>query len=1065
MDVSSYLSEVNKQFLTGIAKEHAYRGYLKNLLESILPGVIATNEPKRIDCGSPDYVLTREGKEIPIGYIEAKDIGEPLEGKKHKEQFDRYRDALSNLIITDYLDFHFYREGERTVSIRVAEVKDGKINPLPESFETFTSYIKDFAIFIGQSIKSPEKLAKMMAGKARLLANIIHNALDSDEESSANNDLYAQYEGFRQVLIHDIDTKAFADIYAQTVAYGMFAARLHDPTLPTFSREEAAKLIPTSNPFLRKLFQYIAANDLDDRIVWIVDSLVEVFLATNVAALMEQHGKGTKRHDPVIHFYETFLAEYDPKLRKARGVWYTPEPVVKFIVRAVDGILKTEFGLSEGLADSSKTTIKVDMPVVRGRGKDRATRIEKVEREVHRVQILDPSCGTGTFLAEAVRHIYEDFESMPGIWPQYVRDDLIPRLHGFELLMASYAMAHLKMDMLLRETGYEAKGDQRFNIFLTNALEEHHPDTATLFASWLSDEAQSANYIKRDTPVMVVIGNPPYSGHSANRGKWIASLLTDYKQEPGGGKLKERNSKWLNDDYVKFIRYGQFFVERNHEGVLAYISNNGFLDNPTFRGMRWHLLTTFDKIFVINLHGSVKKKDGNFDENKDENVFDIEQGVSINLFVKTGRKKKGQLAKLFYYSVHGSRKKKYKLLAESALDAFEFKNIDLRSPSYLFTQFETKGQSVYEKGFSLKELFVVQSIGIATARDSFCIKFSENEVKKLVGDFSLMQIEDAREKYQLGKDVRDWKVEWAKADLLKSNIDENKVEKIFYRPFDERYTYYTGNSRGFHCMPRNDVMQHLVSGENIGICFNRRVEENRRFTDVFLFKGIVQLHSLSIKEANSIAPIFVSKEGICGEKIANFNDEIITKISRIIKVPFSLEMSNNKESFSALDVVDYIYSILHSPAYREKYNEFLCSDYPRIPYPDNVNMFWNLVQLGNELRQVHLLESVLLNKAITSYPKVGDNTVTRKILSKDWELYDVDRSLGRIWINDEQYFDQIPLLAWEFYIGGYQPAQKWLKDRTGRVLTRDDIRHYQKIIVALKETDRLMQELDKVWTP
>ncbi|QQZ27955.1 N-6 DNA methylase [Thiothrix subterranea] len=681
MTPAIYLSNVHKHFSSGAATEHTYRGDLQALLSQLLPGLLVTNEPKRQQCGAPDYIISRETKgrdALEVGYIEAKDIGEPLEGKKHKEQFDRYRAALANLIITDYLDFHFYREGERTVTVRIGEVKNGKVIPLPEYFDTFIQYIKDFALFQGQTVKSPEKLAKMMAAKARLLANVIQSALDSDELSSANNALYSQYEGFQKILIHDIDTKGFADIYAQTIAYGMFAARLHDPSLDDFSREEAAKLIPMSNPFLRKLFQYIAGNDLDDRIVWIVDSLVEIFLATNVAELMTQHGKQTQRHDPVIHFYETFLAEYDASLRKARGVWYTPEPVVNFIVRAVDDILKTEFDLSEGLADASKTTIKVDMPVVKGRGKERATRIEKVEKEVHRVQILDPACGTGTFLAEAVKHIYQDFESMPGIWPQYVKNDLVPRLHGFEILMASYAMAHLKMDLLLRETGYEAKDDQRFNIFLTNALEEHHPDTATLFTAWLSDEAQAANYIKRDTPVMVVIGNPPYSGHSANKGKWIEDLLADYKQEPGGGKLQEKNPKWLNDDYVKFIRYGQFFVEKNREGVLAYISNNGFLDNPTFRGMRWHLLTTFDKIYIIDLHGNSKKKETAPDGSKDENVFDIQQGVSINLFIKTGKKKKGQLAEVLHCDLYGSRESKYQELLNKNLEGFKLKKLALR---------------------------------------------------------------------------------------------------------------------------------------------------------------------------------------------------------------------------------------------------------------------------------------------------------------------------------------------------------------------------------------------------
>jgi len=353
---------------------------------------------------------------------------------------------------------------------------------------------------------------------------------------------------FKHLLIHDIEAEAFADLYAQTIAYGMFAARYHDPTLPTFSRQEAATLIPKSNPFLRKLFQDVAGYDLDDRIVWIVDELVNIFLATDVADIMQNFGKSTKTEDPVIHFYESFLAEYDPKLRKARGVWYTPEPVVNFIVRAVDDILKTEFDLPQGLADTSKIKIKTEV-----QGK-------KVEKEVHRVQVLDPATGTGTFLAAVVKQIYQKFEGQKGIWSNYVENHLIPRLNGFELLMASYAMAHLKLDILLTETGYKPTKDQRFKVFLTNSLEESHPETGTLFANWLSTEANEANQIKRDTPVMCVIGNPPYSGESANKGEWIMKLMEDYKKEPGGKeRLNERNPKWINDDYVKFIHILSLF--------------------------------------------------------------------------------------------------------------------------------------------------------------------------------------------------------------------------------------------------------------------------------------------------------------------------------------------------------------------------------------------------------------------------------------------------------------------------------------------------------------------------
>ncbi|PKL80599.1 MAG: adenine specific DNA methyltransferase [Ignavibacteriae bacterium HGW-Ignavibacteriae-4] len=616
MTLQQYIDSVAKRYASGISREHSYRADLENLLRAMVTTVEITNEPANVtDCGNPDYVITK-GK-IPIGYIEAKDIAKDLNSKSYKEQFGRYRNALDNLIITDYLWFQFFQNGELVHEIRIGEIVDGKVKALPENFGKFENLIQDFCTFVSQTIKSSKKLAVMMAAKARLLQNILEQAVESDEETQANTSIKAQYETFKDILIHDLDPKGFADIYAQTLAYGMFAARLNDDTIDTFSRQEAAELIPKSNPFLRKLFGYVAGPDIDERIKPTVENLAEVFRHTNVEELLKNFGNSTQTNDPIIHFYETFLAEYDPKLRKSRGVWYTPEPVVSFIVRAVDDILKTEFGLTQGLADTTKTKIKVDV-----QGKVQ-------EQEVHKVQILDPATGTGTFLAEVVKYIYNtNFKQMQGMWSSYVDEHLIPRLNGFELLMASYAMAHLKLSMLLAETGYKSKTDQRLNVFLTNSLEEHHKDTGTIFSSWLSAESNEANRIKRDVPVMCVIGNPPYSVSSSNKGEWIQNLIKDYKKD-----LNERKIN-LDDDYIKFIRYGQHYIEKNGEGILAYISNNSFIDGITHRQMRKNLLETFDKIYILDLHGNAKKKETTPDDGKDENVFDIMQGVSINIFVK-----------------------------------------------------------------------------------------------------------------------------------------------------------------------------------------------------------------------------------------------------------------------------------------------------------------------------------------------------------------------------------------------------------------------------------------------
>ena len=1068
MNLTQYIDSINQRFQLGNSTEHTFRGDLQQLLEDLVPEIRATNEPKRQSCGAPDYILTK--KDIPVGFIEAKNIGDKdLEGKKksvNKEQFDRYKASLGNLIFTDYLDFHLYNDGVFITKIAIAEVTEKGIVAIPQNFEAFENLIKDFCVHIGQTIKSSKKLAEMMAGKARLLSDVIEKALTSDEDNHEDSTLKEQMTAFKSILIHDITPKGFADVYAQTIAYGMFAARLHDPTLDTFSRQEAAELIPKSNPFLRKLFGYIAGPDIDDRIKWIVDNLTEIFLACNVEEILKNYGKATKMEDPIIHFYETFLAEYDPKLRKARGVWYTPAPVVNFIVRAVDDILKTEFDLPQGLADTSKTKITVNTQTPDKRSK---TGYKQVEQEVHKVQILDPATGTGTFLAEVIKHVNKKFKGQEGIWSGYVEKHLLPRLNGFELLMASYAMAHLQLDLLLRETGFKPTKEQRTRVYLTNSLEEYHPDTGTLFANWLSSEANEANHIKRDTPVMCIIGNPPYSGESANKGEWIMNLMQDYKKEPGGKeKLKERNSKWINDDYVKFLRYGQHFIEKNGSGILAFINPHGFLDNPTFRGMRWNLLKTYDKIYTIDLHGNSNQQESSPDGSIDMNVFDIQQGVSINIFVKTGAKKNNELGKVFIHDLYGKRELKYDFLRQKTLSAINFKHLPNNAPNYFFVEVDMEKQKKYRKGFFTKDMFPVNSVGIVTARDKFTLHSSKLQVKKVIEEFLLLENEEARTRFDLGKDVRDWKVSFAKKDLKNNYPNQGKFTKVSYRPFDDKWTFYTGKSKGFHCYPRAEVMKHLLKDDNVGL-ITARSNKSQTCDHFFITKNIMETKCGERTTQSAVFPLYINLD-INGQqslektnaRTPNLKQEIVNEIAKIIKLTFTKEKESTANTFAPIDILDYIYAVLHSPTYREKYKEFLKIDFPRIPYPKDKTTFWQLVKLGEEIRQIHLLESPKVEDYITKYPKDGDNTITTKIGKKDWELFDEEKQLGRIWINDEQYFDNIPLVAWEFYIGGYQPAQKWLKDRKERTLSFDDIFHYQKIIIALFETDRLMKEIDKI---
>ena len=967
MTLEQYVDNINKRYKLGNATEHTFRGDLQQLIESLVPTIRATNEPKRQSCGAPDYILTK--KDIPVGFIEAKDIADKdLEGAKktgNKEQFDRYKASLNNLIITDYLDFHLYRDGQFVRKIAIAELTDKGIKPLTANFASFEDLIKDFCTHIGQTIKSSKKLAEMMAGKARLLSEVIEKALTSDETHNEDSTLKDQMNAFKKILIHDITPKGFADVYAQTIAYGMFAARSHDPSLETFSRQEAYELIPKSNPFLKKLFGYIAGLDVDDRIKWIVDDLINIFLACNVEEILKNYGKSTKMEDPIIHFYETFLSEYDPKLRKARGVWYTPAPVVNFIVRAVDDILKTEFDLPQGLADTSKTKIKVDV-----QGK-------KTEQEVHRVQILDPAAGTGTFLAEVIKLIHKKFEGQQGIWSNYVETHLLPRLNGFELLMASYAMAHLKLDLLFTETGYKPTKDQRFRIFLTNSLEEYHQDTGTLFANWLSAEANEANHIKRDTPVMCVIGNPPYSVSSTNKGNWIESLTADYKKD-----LNERNIQPLSDDYIKFIRYGQHFVEKNRSGILAYISNNSFIDGIIHRQMRQNLLECFNKIYIFDLHGNAKKKEVCPDGSADQNVFDIMQGVSINLFVKTGKKKKNEIGQIFHSDLYGKRELKYDFLNLNSLKSVEWNKLESNSPNFFFVNKNFEDRAKYEKGFKVDELFIQSNAGLATEFDEFSIKNSRKEAEELLEVLRNTSAPEIISKYHLNPKKIE-KVENAIKDIRTNNPI---ITTIDYRPFDFKYTVYTGVSNGLMGRPRDGIMKHMLKN-NLALLTCRQ-QTSFDFQHAFISNKISERCSVSLQtgEVNYIFPLFLYPEnnrqqtiGQTSERTPNLNVEIVKQIAEILGLTFTNEKETTKNTFAPIDILDYIYAVLHSPKYREKYKEFLKIDFPRVPYPKDKETFWQLVKLGGEIRQIHLLESPTVDHYITQYQIDGDNVVQKPI--------------------------------------------------------------------------------------
>lgn len=1049
--IQEFLDEVIAEHKTGIAREHAYRPALQMLFNALSEDVRAVNEPARVDVGAPDFVFLRG--DIPIGHCEAKDLDADLKVMKGyaKNQKKRYTEGFPNLIYTNCLDWRFYRDGELIAEITIADLLMG-IQPRPDRFAALETMLRDFIAQTPQTITSSKRLAERMAGKAILIKDVLARALAQDRDK--DTELSGQYLAFKQHLIHDISLEDFADIYAETIAYGMFAARLHDETLEDFSRQEALDLLPKSNPFLRNLFGYIAGPNLDYRISWIIDDLAKVFQATDVKKIMERFGNTTQRNDPFLHFYEDFLAAYNPKKREVRGVWYTPEPVVDFIVRAVDGVLKTEFGITDGLADNRKITIDWDTGQADAKGRALTTK-----KEVHKVQILDPASGTGTFLAQAIKLIAPRIQgTAPGMWAGYVESDLIPRLHGFELLMASYAMCHMKLEMILREYGYKPTANPpRVSVYLTNSLEEGEAANQTLpFAQWLSNEVKEANTVKRDMPIMCVIGNPPYNAYSVNKGHWITDLIAAYKMEPGGVEKLQERKQWLDDDYVKFIRMSEAMIDKNGEGVLGFITNHGYLDNPTFRGMRWHLLKTFDKIYVLDLHGNAKKKEVTPDGKPDKNVFDIQQGVAIIIGVKTkptvqgDKRKKGAdipLAKVYHADVWGERKEKYTALWEGSLQSIAWTELELKGPGFPFEPRDWITSSQYQKGFPVNRFFPVSSTGIISARDDLVVDFDETSLSKKLAAFLNPEksTEEVRQTFFghkkatkfLKGDTRGWKLA-EQLPMLREKANNLNIQSIMYRPFDIRRILYDPDIVDW---PRTDVMGTFNETDNIALLTPRMTSDD--------FSPLVSQLLVSNKTASRYDQsyffslyLYPAEDELDQTRRVNFDDKLYRTLRK-------LATHDTRGEPDEMAIFDYIYGVLHCPAYRATYAEFLKIDFPRIPWPALPDVFWDVSDRGGALRRLHLMDPAAIGDTPFPFKGEGDNTVGKPEFKE-----------GRVWINETQYFDAAPSVSWELYIGGYQPAQKWLKDRKGRALTFDDVRHYQRILKILAETNRIMQTID-----
>lgn len=1013
--LNHYISSISSKFSHEETSEMGYRTDFEVLIKGIFEEINVRridHDAKAKDGNKPDFAVLKN--DIPILYIEAKDIGVSLDKVEKSEQMSRYY-GYTNLVLTDYLEFRFYRNGlpyGEPIKIASFDLRNRIISPNTDTYDNLSKTLLDFAQSQKEPIKSGKHLSKIMAGKAQRIRDNVKQFLSINSEKNA--ELNRIYESIKKLLVHDLSKDAFADMYAQTLVYGLFVARYEDTSPNNFTRQEARDLIPASNPFLRHFFDHIVGPDFDKRLEYIVNELCEVFSHANIPDLMKEYfktdlwGETHKGPDPVIHFYEDFLKEYDPELRKKMGAFYTPLPVVQFIVRSVDYLLKKDFGLSGGLSDTSKTS-----------------------NGIHKVQILDPAVGTGTFISKIILNIYESIKAsgQEGRWHPYVLHDLLPRLYGFELMMTPYTIAHLKLSLSFKETGFKYFNNRRLGIYLTNALEDS-TDQEGLFnnafglAESIADESKEATKIKRQKPIMVVIGNPPYSGESSNKSYHGNDV---YKFEPSGGKLQERNSKWLNDDYVKFIRFAESMIEKTGEGIMAMITAHGYIENPTFRGMRWHLMKSFDEIYILDLHGNSNKKEESPDGSEDKNVFDIKTGVSI-IFGLKKQNSKSEISKIFKSDLYGKRSDKFNFLNNNLINTVQWKHISPSGPNYEWTTQNEPLKKEYLKGFSIDELFITSSVGIVTSRDEFVIDSNKQLLAKRIQDFLASTPQEAKLRFNL-KENKSWKI----VDCLRNNFDEANIVPISYRPFDPKYIYYDDN---FIERSRKNVMKHFLREANFGLV-TARSNKNPEVDHFFVSKYITEAKLGESSTQSAIFPLYLYADD--GKQISNLKEEIFDSIKIIV------------QDATPEKIFDYIYAVLYSPLYREKYRDLLKKDFPRVPYPKNEQDFNTLVNYGSELRSLHLMESTRLSKLISTYPISGSD-----------EIEKVEYINGKVHINNTQYFGDIPEYAWEFSVGGYQPAQKWLKDRKGEILTNEDLEYYQKIIIALVETDKIMKEIDLV---
>ena len=1070
---NNYIRNLQKNIKHG--GERSHYSSLQSLIEGLEIGINTIVEEKGNQAGIPDLTIRKNDR--VVGYIEAKDININISklDQKNEKQIKRYLESNIgyNFILTNYLQFRWYVNGECEKIAELATLEQEEII-LVDNLQPIRELLQSFLNQKAKDINNYYDLAKEMAAYTKTIRNAIELSLVIED---SNEELNRLKETFKKLLLLDIDNDKFADMYAQTIAYGLFTAKIGHAQNPgefTFNRTTASIYISDRIPFLKGLFDLVLGTNSVSKIHKSTENLIDLFNNIDMTNILENFGQETRTEDPVIHFYETFLAAYQASLRKSRGVYYTPEPVVNFIVRSVNELLVNEeiFDLEYGLGN-------------------------------RKVTILDPATGTGTFLYAVIKQIRDNVAKY-GVdkWNSFLRDaKLLNRLFGFELLMTPYTIAHLKLGLLLGDLGYKFAPQERLKVYLTNTLEEgiKQGDLIPGITQIIAEESSQAAKVKTEISVTVVLGNPPYSVSSQNASKrkrilnqderyladveytgsvWnriyktgkadktitelthIGELLELYK---GRVRLEgEKNIQPLDDDYIKFIRFAQYQIENNSQdaGIIGFITNHSYLNGLIHRGMREELLKYFDKLYIMDLHGNSLLKETTPDGNVDQNVFDIQQGVAILIAVREKSKpdygssayksRDGikEMAKVLYYDVWGNREDKYNFLESASLDNVDWIEVQPTEPNYFFKPriFSLDIEQEYQSLWSVQDIFSVYSNVIETGKDDVLISFERDTLlqflQTLCNDSILDQ--DIAEIYKIS-DSPNWNFFKSRLLLVRDGLNQELIKPIYYRPFDIRFTYYHSILRRM----QEKVLNNLIQ-DNLGLLLMRQVASgDNQYTHFMVSNTIADNRSFfSNRGRPSIFPLYTypntenKQTNLFLEKTPNLSPKFLEAIKeKLGKTP------------TPEQIFYYAYAIFHSPTYRTRYAEFLKIDFPRLPLTSNENLFNELAIKGEELVNLHLMKSDILNNLITIYQGIGDNQVSEVTYNSE---------LQRVYINKQSYFPDIPPHIWEFKIGGYQVLDKWLKDRKNakRELSAEEINHYQKIVITLTETLRLMQEID-----